>query len=1167
MALNSTLANAEIYDPVSKSFSYGGTLAQARTFHTATLLTNGQVLIAGGSWYDYNLGYSNPVTSAELYDPLTNAFTPIGTSWSTGSISILLNTGQVFFYEPFAQLYDIATKAFTNTDPGIFPNRGGAPATLLGDGTVLVAGGANSSTPLASSETYDPVGAAFSSVNDLATARYSHSATRLPSGKVLIAGGFSSGGTSLSTTETYDPVAKVFAPGPSMATPRAMHLAVPLYNGTVLLIGGDSSTPPTAEVFDPATQTFVGAGSLFNQTGPSTATLLKDGTVLVTDGDSAGSVELYGGSVTVPQSLQITPVVTSLLTGDKKRFVVVDELGQQRYDVTWTISDSNVATIDASGTPMLTAVTPGQATLSANVQGVVAQVQITVVPNSVQVTPATASISVGDTKQFNAVDELGRPMAVATWTISDDSLASITTESSPTLTAMEPGTLTVTANVEGVTSQAQVTIYALGTMPTGTTTWSVPSVPGFAPTQIAQAVPTDSGPDLYSIQASNDGRRSVVQALTADGRQMWQQTLPILNGNSVPDGSGGLIVTENNTCFPGQTDPMTIVDLDSATGQQKWGIAAAGVQNGSQTLYCYPDQVKNINEPQIAVRGDGTVFIAAMINNGLPPLTMKSDGGSNGGWQQINIPSSTFTQPDGTVVSDFSPEGPPMVDVDGSTYMEYEVRQLAYPPKITSAVLYLLKVAPDNTPSTVTLSSTTDDTNLLPGRIIPDGQGGLLATWIVSPSNGLTPGSNPYQAARIVSGSPGTPYGLRFTPHTAAAGSFPDLVLGENGTAFAKGITAATDGSNNDVDEIVSFDLNSGTPNWSYDGSNLSIVAATAGGGLIAKTTDASGNDTVIHFDSSGSLGEGSTVSAMADSIAIKTADSGNVVNASSDSSNGIQASWTGDLFGFQSTSTAKLSASTFDWAVSAWVTTGGNPSSTSAAVEMSWYPELDHCTAGGGCIGHYEAIYNALDDLIRRLKDPGIVQSVKCDSQRYPNGCTASDLAQINIFDHLGSDKNGNKLYTTQRFLSYLGGNRPRFYGGLDSTYCYSSLTTNAHCYKEWYSRWLNSDLVKDKFADIRTDAVTGAPSNPFLSFFRPTSIGYTSLGENLGNEGTIFHEALHGMTGLQDWQILDDLGMNSLTHPSCSISLRIQNSVLKDLPGLDQTNTWTCPDRQGDE
>src|SRR5213075_308592 len=120
-------------------------------------------------------------------------------------------------------------------------------------------------------------------------------------------------------------------------------------------------------------------------------------------------------------------------------------------------------------------------------------------------------------------------------------------------------------------------------------------------------------------------------------------------------------------------------------------------------LYCYPDTVKAF-EPQIAVRGDGAVFIAAMTNNGLPPLTMVQ----NSQFTTIPIPPSTDTKLDGTTFDEFSPMGPPIVDTDGSTYLEYEVRYIAANPRrITSAVLYLLKIGPDNSRTPITLSSTT----------------------------------------------------------------------------------------------------------------------------------------------------------------------------------------------------------------------------------------------------------------------------------------------------------------------------------------------------------------------------------------------------------------------------------------------------------------------------
>src|SRR5205807_9780247 len=125
----------------------------------------------------------------------------------------------------------------------------------------------------------------------------------------------------------------------------------------------------------------------------------------------------------------------------------------------------------------------------------------------------------------------------------------------------------------------------------------------------------------------------------------------------------------------------------------------------------------------------------------------------------------------------------------------------------------------------------------------------------------------------------------------------------------------------------------------------------------------------------------------------------------------------------------------------STWsATTGGNPlgganaSGTPAAIHQEWFPPLDHCTATPGCIGHHEAIYNALDDLIVRLSDP-----------------TLAGLAQTNIFDKLGNDANGNKL-TTQSFIRYLTSKRPGFYDGLRSSYCYSVLDgtlSEFFCYK----------------------------------------------------------------------------------------------------------------------
>ncbi|HEY6944281.1 MAG TPA: Ig-like domain-containing protein, partial [Candidatus Acidoferrum sp.] len=125
-------------------------------------------------------------------------------------------------------------------------------------------------------------------------------------------------------------------------------------------------------------------------------------------------------------------------------------------------------------------------------------------PTSLQVSPISVNMLVGDTQQFTAVDQLGRPRSDATWTISNTSLASITTDSSPTLTANAVGTLTLTATVGSKSAQAQVTILSGASLPAGTVRWSAPSTPGFTVQQIVQAVPTANGPDLYSIETDGN---------------------------------------------------------------------------------------------------------------------------------------------------------------------------------------------------------------------------------------------------------------------------------------------------------------------------------------------------------------------------------------------------------------------------------------------------------------------------------------------------------------------------------------------------------------------------------------------------------------------------------------------------------------------------------------
>jgi hypothetical protein len=212
------MASAELYDPATGSFAAAGDLTVPRTRHAAVLLSNGTVLLVGGSngrndVYQEALG----LTSAELYDPKTGLFT------ATGSMA---------------------------------EKRALPTATLLPSGKVLVAGGATNfegaiATP--SLEIYDPATRSFAPTGDLIQGRNYFTTTLLPSGMVLFAGGYQGGGSYanyFASAELYDPgTGKCTATG-AMANRREFHTATLLPSGKVLMVGGDTgSALASAELY------------------------------------------------------------------------------------------------------------------------------------------------------------------------------------------------------------------------------------------------------------------------------------------------------------------------------------------------------------------------------------------------------------------------------------------------------------------------------------------------------------------------------------------------------------------------------------------------------------------------------------------------------------------------------------------------------------------------------------------------------------------------------------------------------------------------------------------------------------------------------------------------------------------------------------------------------
>ena len=172
------LASAEIYDPRTGTFTPTGPMTGGRDFNTATLLADGRVLLAGGSsgsQADVPSATAEDVASAEIYDPQTGTFALTGrmiagreyqtaTLLSDGRVLVVGGGGDYAnrLFLASAELYDPATGTFAATGP-LATARTYQAATLLDDGRVLVTGGYGAVAPLASAEIYDPATGTFSS--------------------------------------------------------------------------------------------------------------------------------------------------------------------------------------------------------------------------------------------------------------------------------------------------------------------------------------------------------------------------------------------------------------------------------------------------------------------------------------------------------------------------------------------------------------------------------------------------------------------------------------------------------------------------------------------------------------------------------------------------------------------------------------------------------------------------------------------------------------------------------------------------------------------------------------------------------------------------------------------------------------------------------------------
>jgi Kelch motif len=279
------LSSAELYNPATGTWTLTGSMNVPRDSHQAVRLQNGQVLVAGGD------NASGTLASAELYNPSTGNWTTTGSMITAraGFSLTLLPNGQVLAAQgTSAEVYNPATGTWTATGSPT-SSTGGPNAALLQNGEVLAIG-ESINTP---SELYNPSTGTWSATGSTGTTIINPITPRLLNGEVFVTGGFRSGNASYSTAALYDPSTGQFTLETGPCNCAGFNGAV-LQTGEVLVAGGAITVPGnpypstetinSAELWDLSTQAWTNTGNLHDSRSGESMTVVQNGQALVAGG-------------------------------------------------------------------------------------------------------------------------------------------------------------------------------------------------------------------------------------------------------------------------------------------------------------------------------------------------------------------------------------------------------------------------------------------------------------------------------------------------------------------------------------------------------------------------------------------------------------------------------------------------------------------------------------------------------------------------------------------------------------------------------------------------------------------------------------------------------------------------------------------------------------------
>jgi Ca2+-binding RTX toxin-like protein len=616
--------SAELYDPTQGSWTATGSLNTPRNFHTQTALSDGTVLVAGGL-------VSNSTASAELYDPATGDWTGTG-SLNTARYNhtaTLLSDGKVLVAGGVglsgelasAELYDPTTGSWTPTGSMTVP-RVDHTATLLPNGKVLVAGGCCGSGEPATAELYDPsTGSWTATAGPPETARFNHTATLLSDGKVLVAGGFGEGilPATLASAELYDPATDSWSATGSLNTARAQHTATLLPSGQVLVAGGQptnvTSAMSSAELYDPATGSWTATDSMNFAREDHTASLLDSGQVLVAGGLGSNaflaSAELFPSTPPDSTSTAVSCSPNSVAVGQPSTCTatVTDRASSGQSTPTGTVK------FESSGAGSFSA---NQCTLSGS--GNSAHCSVTYTPSAAGTGSHTITAGYGGDPTHAAstgnetltVQHRSTSTSVncspGTVPLATPSICTATVTDTSAGTASTPtGTVSLASSGAGSFSGSPCTLSETGSGVAGCSVTYTPSATG------SQTITADYGGDATHDSSSGSQRVTVIVAPDA----------PTITSLADGDGQVSVSFTDANPgTSPITSHEVTAIDLSDPTAPPQTAkgpgspITVKGLTNGDTYVFTVTATSADGTSPPSAPSGRLNVGVPAVIQSG-----------------------------------------------------------------------------------------------------------------------------------------------------------------------------------------------------------------------------------------------------------------------------------------------------------------------------------------------------------------------------------------------------------------------------------------------------------------------------------------------------------------------------------------------------------------------